>query len=129
MAEEETSVHNAAQNDDAARQNDTTYGVPMDKVEAVLNATADKDSLTPQMVRMMQREEENRRRVEASIKGTKANASWFVPLFCTLMIVGLLWAVIYYLNPHYPIPGIGAYNLLIAFAIVISGFIMTMWWR
>ena len=70
----------------------------MDQVEAVLNATADKDTLTPQMQRMMNRQAENTRRVEETIKGTKSNPRWFVPLFCALMIIGLVWAVVYYLT-------------------------------
>lgn len=130
MADEE--LHTTAA-DDAAKKSDTsnenTYGVPMDEVEAVLNATADKAALSPQIQQMMQRQAENRRRVEESIKSTKANAAWFVPLFCTLMVVGLIWAVVYYLNPVLPIPGIGAWNLVIALVIVMTGFIMTMWWR
>ena len=130
MAEEK--LHTTAA-DDAAKTSDTSnddiYGVPMDEVEAVLNATADKEALSPQIQQMMQRQAENRRRVEESIKGTKANAAWFVPLFCTLMIVGLIWAVVYYLNPALPIPGIGVWNLVIGLTVIIVGFIMTMWWR
>ena len=40
----------------------------MDKVQAVLNATADKSEMTPQMQRMMSRQAENTRRVEETIK-------------------------------------------------------------
>lgn len=105
------------------------HAVTLEKVQAVLNQTADKSSLSPQIQRMMQRQAEDTRRVEDSIKGTKSNPSWFVPLFCTLMVVGLLWAVVYYLQGTYPIPGIGNWNLLIAFIIILIGFIMTMWWR
>ena len=108
---------------------DDDYGVSMDKVQAVLNATADKSEMTPQMQRMMSRQAENTRRVEETIKGTKSNPRWFVPLFCALMIIGLVWAVVYYLTTDYPIPHIGAWNLAIAFAIIMVGFIMTMWWR
>lgn len=108
---------------------DDDYGVSMDKVQAVLNATADKSEMTPQMQRMMSRQAENTRRVEETIKGTKSNPRWFVPLFCALMIIGLIWAVVYYLTSNYPIPNIGAWNLAIAFAIIMVGFIMTMWWR
>lgn len=108
---------------------DDDLDIPMDRVEAVLNATVDKDSLSPQMQRMMNRQAENTRRVEESIKGTKSNPRWFVPLFCALMIIGLVWAVVYYLTTDYPIPHIGAWNLAIAFAIIMVGFIMTMWWR
>ena len=44
------------------------------------------------MQRMMNRQAENTRRVEETIKGTKSNPRWFVPLFCALMIIGLIWA-------------------------------------
>ena len=114
---------------DKTADEDEDYGIPMDKVEAVLNATADKASLTPQMQRMMQRQAENTRRVEESIKGTKSNPRWFVPLFCAFMIIGLIWAVVYYLTGNYPIPGIDAWNLAIALGIILIGFLMTMWWR
>ncbi|KAB8290129.1 cell division protein CrgA [Bifidobacterium avesanii] len=124
---DEAKGENADAEDNAA--NDEEYGVSMDKVEAILNATADKAALNPQMQRMMQRQAENTKRVEESIKGTKANPGWFVPLFCALMIIGLIWAVTYYLTTDYPIPGIGAWNLAIAFAILMVGFLMTMWWR
>lgn len=113
--------------DDATDEDE--LGIPMDKVEAVLNATIDKSDVSPQMRRMMQRQAENTRRVEESIKGTKSNPRWFVPLFCALMIIGLIWAVVYYLSGNYPIPNIGTGNLAIAFALIMVGFIMTMWWR
>ena len=114
---------------DEDQSDDDDLDIPMDRVEAVLNATVDKDSLSPQMQRMMNRQAENTRRGEESIKGTKSNPRWFVPLFCALMIIGLIWAVVYYLTSDYPIPNIGAWNLAIAFAIIMIGFIMTMWWR
>ena len=122
---DETTVESASADSNDADDLD----IPMDRVEAVLNATADKDSLSPQMQRMMNRQAESTRRVEETIKGTKSNPRWFVPLFCALMIIGLVWAVVYYLTSDYPIPNIGAWNLAIAFAIIMVGFIMTMWWR
>ena len=124
-AAEKTTVESASADSD----DDDDLGIPMDRVEAVLNATVDKDSLSPQMQRMMNRQAENTRRVEETIKGTKSNPRWFVPLFCTLMVIGLIWAVVYYLTSDYPIPNIGAWNLAIAFSIIMIGFIMTMWWR
>ncbi len=129
-AEEEAESEESAESKESEEEDgDDGLGIPMDRVEAVLNATADKSSLTPQMQRMMNRQAENTRRVEETIKGTKSNPRWFVPLFCTLMIIGLIWAVVYYLSSDYPIPNIGAWNLAIAFAIIMVGFIMTMWWR
>ena len=120
-----------AQAAEESKQEDDDLGIPMDKVEAVLNATVDTKTVSPQMRRMIQRQAENTKRVEETIKETKSNPRWFVPLFCAFMIIGLIWAVVYYLSPGgaYPIPGIGAWNLAIALAIIMVGFIMTMWWR
>ena len=118
--------------DDAAdedRASDDNYGVDMDQVEAVLNATADKSMMTPQMQRMMARQAESTKRVEESIKGTKSNPRWFVPLFCALMLIGLIWVVAYYLTGKFPIPAIGVWNLVFGFVIILIGFLMTMWWR
>ncbi|MCI1831937.1 MAG: cell division protein CrgA [Bifidobacterium sp.] len=122
-------VDNNADGNAKPAHDDEDYGVSMDKVEAVLNATVDKSAMTPQVKRMIQRQAESTKRVEETIKGTKANPRWFVPLFCTLMVIGLIWAVVYYLTNKYPIPGIGAWNLAIAFAIIMVGFLMTMGWR
>ena len=122
-------VSDATASNDGASDDD--YGIPMDEVEAVLNATADKSSMTPQMQRMMKRQAENTKRVEESIKSTKSNPRWFVPLFCAFMIIGLIWCVVYYLSPSgsWPIPNIGAWNLGIGFALIMIGFLMTMGWR
>ena len=87
-AAEETTVDSTS-DESADSDDDDDHDIPMDRVEAVLNATADKDSLSPQMQRMMNRQAENTRRVEETIKGTKSNPRWFVPLFCALMIIGL----------------------------------------
>ena len=112
---------------------DEEYGLSMDKVEAVLNQSVDKKHMTPQMRRIVQRQEENTRRVEDTIKSTKANPRWFVPLFVTLMVVGLIWIVVYYIASTrgnvFPIPGIGNWNLAVGFGILLVGFLMTMWWH
>lgn len=109
------------------------FGLSMDKVEAVLNQSVDKKHMTPQMRRIVQRQEENTKRVEDTIKGTKANPRWFVPLFVTLMLLGLIWIVVYYISSTrgnvYPIPKIGNWNLAVGFGILLVGFLMTMWWH
>ena len=120
-------VSDATASNDGANGDD--YGIPMDEVEAVLNATADKSSMTPQMQRMMKRQAENTKRVEESIKSTKSNPRWFVPLFCALMTIGLVWAVVYYLTGKYPIPAIGMWNLAVGGALIMIGFLMTMGWH
>ena len=85
QAETDADVKDTDTNETDANETDEAdddYGVSMDKVQAVLNATADKSEMTPQMQRMMSRQAENTRRVEETIKGTKSNPRWFVPLFC-----------------------------------------------
>jgi hypothetical protein len=47
-----------------------------------------------------------------------------------LMVLGLLWIVAtYLLNAEYPVPGIGQWNLLIGFALIIAGFALTTRWH
>lgn len=128
-ATDQTDLIDDAADDDTDRASEDDYGVDMDQVEAVLNATADKNMMTPQMQRMMARQAENTKRVEESIKGTKSNPRWFVPLFCVLMVIGLIWVVAYYLTGKFPIPAIGVWNLAVGFVIIMIGFLMTMWWR
>lgn len=60
----------------------------------------------------------------------KPNPSWWVPTMLTLMIAGLIWVVTtYIMRGDYPVPGIGNWNLAIGFALMITGFAMTMRWR
>lgn len=121
-AEQETAAADASEtNDEFART--------MDRVEAALSEVADKDTMTPQMRKMFARQQESTKRVEESIKGTKSNPRWFVPLLCALLIIGLVWVVVYYLSGNYPIPGIHDWNLAIGFGIMLVGFLMTMWWH
>lgn len=98
----------------------------------MLNATADKATLTPQTQRMMNRQAENTKRVEETIKGTKSNPRWFVPLFCAFMIIGLIWCAWCTTSPR-PVPGrfrtSVRWNLGIGFALIMIGFLMTMGWR
>ena len=63
------------------------------------------------MQRMMNRQAENTRRVEETIRSTKSNPRWFVPLFCALMIIGLIWAVVYH---DFRLPDSGAARGILA---------------
>ena len=64
-----------------------------------------------------------------NVKGAKSSPSWYPWLFSIIMIIGLMWAVVYYLTGAYPIPHIGAWNLCIAFVTILVGFVMTMAWK
>ena len=62
--------------------------------------------------------------------GVAPNPVWFKPIMLGLMILGLLWVIVFYLSGSVlPIPGIGAWNLVIGFGIAFVGFLMTTRWR
>lgn len=63
-------------------------------------------------------------------KTTEANAPWFLPVMLGLMIIGVLWVVLFYLvQGSFPLPGIGAWNLVVGLGFVMAGFIMSTQWR
>ncbi|SJM43780.1 Cell division protein CrgA [Frigoribacterium sp. JB110] len=46
------------------------------------------------------------------------------------MLLGLVWIIVFYLtDQQFPIPDIGAWNLMIGFGIAFIGFLMTTRWR
>lgn len=58
------------------------------------------------------------------------NPVWFKPVMIGFMLIGLVWILVFYLsNQAWPIPGIGAWNLMIGFGIAFIGFLMTTRWR
>ena len=60
----------------------------------------------------------------------KPNPRWWAPVMVTLMVLGLLWIVTFYISQQaYPVPGISYWNLAIGFGILLLGFGMTTRWR
>lgn len=64
-----------------------------------------------------------------TVKDAKSSPVWFPWVFSIIMVIGLAWAVVYYLTGSYPIPHIGAWNLCISFVTILVGFAMTMFWK
>jgi hypothetical protein len=63
-------------------------------------------------------------------KAPEPNPPWFVPTMLTLMVAGLVWIVATYVfKGAYPIPGIGNWNLLGGFVLILTGFGMMTRWR
>lgn len=59
-----------------------------------------------------------------------SNPSWFVPVMCGLMIVGVLWVATFYISSgSLPIGPIGYWNLGIGMGLIMVGFIMATRWR
>lgn len=117
------------------RSNKKKYEFKPENPEAVEEAVKrlqegiNDENMTPQMEKIMRRQEDQTKRVEKAIEETHANPRWFVPAFSFLLILGLLWVVVYYITGLYPIPAVGAWNLAIGAGISFIGFIMLMWWH
>ena len=75
--------------------------------------------------------------VPDSVKAKKANGgnpAWFLPVTLTLMIVGLLWIMVYYISQTlYPLGSgspidLGAGNIIVGFGLMMVGFgFLTRW--
>jgi hypothetical protein len=55
---------------------------------------------------------------------------WVAPLMLTLFIVGLLWIVVFYVtNGDYPITAIHNWNIVVGFALIAGGFVVSTQWK
>ena len=60
----------------------------------------------------------------------KPNPVWYKPVMFGLMIIGLLWIIVFYISEgRFPVPALGAGNILVGFGVAIAGFLMTTRWR
>ena len=65
-----------------------------------------------------------------SARHDSPNPVWFKPIMFGFMLIGLLWIITYYVSAGaFPIPGLGAPNILIGFGLMFVGFLMTTRWR
>ena len=56
--------------------------------------------------------------------------SWLAPVMVANFLIGLVWIVIFYVSStSYPIPGIGAWNMLVGFGFVGIGFSLATRWH
>jgi len=55
---------------------------------------------------------------------------WLVPVMLANFLIGLIWIVIFYISSTaYPIPGIGAWNMVVGFGFVGVGFSLATRWH
>lgn len=60
----------------------------------------------------------------------KPNPVWYKPVMFGLMLIGLIWIIVFYISEGvYPVPALGAGNILVGFGVAIVGFLMTTRWR
>jgi len=60
----------------------------------------------------------------------KPNPEWWAPVFVTLLLLGLVWIVVFYVTQGaWPIGKFGYGNLVAGFVLLLGGFGMAMRWR
>lgn len=63
-------------------------------------------------------------------EGIPLSPRWWAPAFVTLLLLGLVWLMVYYISSGaYPIPKISWWNMVIGLGIMMVGFLMTLRWR
>lgn len=132
-AKDKTKAKTTAEDEDATKGKATkTRGARGDKKDKKKAKSADdaEDGAEEQASDSRRK----RRRGDRPLPVPGMNPTWWAPVMCTLMVVGLLWIVVFYLLSNgtkdtWPIPGIGYGNLAIGFAMIMAGFLMTTRWR
>ena len=64
-------------------------------------------------------------------KALQPSPRWYAPVMVTLMVLGLLWIVVYYVaGDRIPfMVSLGAWNFAIGFGAMVAGLVMSMRWR
>lgn len=63
-------------------------------------------------------------------KAPQPNPEWWVPVFVTLLLLGLIWIVVFYVTQGaWPIAKFSTWNLVVGFGLLLTGFGMAMRWR
>lgn len=64
-------------------------------------------------------------------QGPATSPTWLAPAMVTMWVLGILWIALYYITAG-AMPGLralGNWNLLIGFAFIIVGFVLSTRWR
>lgn len=60
----------------------------------------------------------------------KESPKWLAPVMVGAFLAGLIWIVIFYISSTaYPIPHIGAWNMVVGFGFIAAGFTLATRWR
>lgn len=66
---------------------------------------------------------------EAKHLAEELTPAWLVPTALTLLILGMVWLVVYYVtSAMYPLP-IGNWNMLVAFSLILLGGLLFTRWK
>ena len=65
-----------------------------------------------------------------TLDGPAESPKWLAPTMVAGFLIGLFWIVVFYVTQtKYPIPNIGAWNMLIGFGFIGIGFGLATRWR
>ncbi|MFW3171537.1 cell division protein CrgA [Geodermatophilus sp. CPCC 206100] len=64
-------------------------------------------------------------------RAVQPSPRWYAPLMVTLMVLGLLWIVVFYVAGDRIgfLSSIGPWNFAIGFGLMVAGLVMSMRWR
>lgn len=82
--------------------------------------------------RIRKKKRDNRPQHELAVESSLPVESprWLAPAMVTTFLIGLAWIVTFYISEtRYPVPGIGAWNMVAGFAFIGVGFSLATRWR
>lgn len=60
----------------------------------------------------------------------KVSPPWLVPTMLASLIIGLVWIVVFYVSQQkWPIAAISGWNLVVGFAFLVTGVVLSTKWR
>jgi len=80
----------------------------------------------------IRKKKENRPRLDIEVENPleAESPTWLAPVMLGSFLIGLAWIVTFYISQTlYPIPDIGAWNMVIGFAFIGVGFSLATRWR
>ncbi|HVQ17677.1 MAG TPA: cell division protein CrgA [Actinomycetes bacterium] len=62
---------------------------------------------------------------------SKVSPRWLAPTMCALLLIGLAWIVVYYIAASSIgfVSALGAWNIVIGFAFIMGGLMLSTRWR
>ena len=82
--------------------------------------------------RIRKKKKENRPQLDIEVENPldAESPGWLAPVMLGSFLIGLAWIVTFYISQTlYPIPDIGAWNMVIGFAFIGVGFSLATRWR
>ncbi len=60
----------------------------------------------------------------------KVSPPWLAPVMLGSLIVGLVWIVVFYVSQQkWPVSALGSWNLVVGFAFLVAGVVLSTKWR